>query len=137
MKAQKVKLSAKALGRAGVMLSLMMSGLIIQASAGVEDKTDALLAQMTLDEKIGQMVQVDMMALKDKTDIQKYFLGSMLSGGNSDAADNRPQTWLQAVNEYQALALQTRLKIPLLYGIDAVHGHNNIDGAVVFPHDIG
>ena len=119
------------------MLSLMMSGLIFQASAGVEDKTDALLAQMTLDEKIGQMVQVDMMALKDKADIQKYFLGSMLSGGNSDPADNRPQTWLQAVNEYQAIALQTRLKIPLLYGIDAVHGHNNIDGAVVFPHDIG
>ena len=96
-----------------------------------------LLAQMTLDEKIGQMVEVDMNGLQDKADIQKYFLGSMLSGGNSDPADNLPQTWLQAVNEYQSYALKTRLKIPLLYGIDAVHGHNNIDGAVVFPHDIG
>jgi beta-glucosidase len=96
-----------------------------------------LLAQMTLDEKIGQMVQVDMAALKDKGDIQKYFIGSMLSGGNSDPSDNLPQTWLQAVNDYQSYALKTRLKIPLLYGIDAVHGHNNIDGAVIFPHDIG
>src|SRR5450759_1590437 len=78
-----------------------------------------------------------MNALKDKADIQKYFLGSMLSGGGSDPIDNRPQTWLQAVNEYQSWALKTRLKIPLLYGVDAVHGHNNIDGAVVFPHNIG
>lgn len=98
---------------------------------------DALLAKMTLDEKIGQMVQVDMAALKDKNDVQKYFLGSVLSGGGSDPADNRPETWLKSVNEFRALALQTRLRIPLLYGIDAVHGHNNILGAVIFPHHIG
>src|ERR1700744_3680264 len=61
----------------------------------------------------------------------------MLSGGVPDPADNRAQTWLQAVSDYQSYALKTRLKIPLLYGIDAVHGHNNIDGAVIFPHDIG
>ena len=92
---------------------------------------------MTLDEKIGQMTQVDSSALKDKSDVQKYFIGSVLSGGGSDPADNRPETWLQTVNEIRALALQTRLKIPLLYGIDAVHGHNNILGAVIFPHHIG
>ncbi len=78
-----------------------------------------------------------MNALKDNADIQKYYFGSMLSGGNSDPADNRPETWLKAVNNYQSWALKTRLKIPLLYGIDAVHGHNNIDGAVIFPHNIG
>src|SRR5690349_18286330 len=98
---------------------------------------DALLAKMTLEEKIGQMVQVDLLALKDKSDVQKYFIGSVLSGGGSDPADNRPETWLQTVNDIRALALQTRLKIPLLYGIDAVHGHNNILGAVIFPHHIG
>jgi len=108
-----------------------------QNFAEYDRRAGALLSQMTLDEKIGQMVQVDMNALKDKADIQKYFLGSMLSGGNSDPADNRAQTWLQAVNEYQSWALKTRLKIPLLYGIDVVHGHNNIDGAVIFPHNIG
>lgn len=98
---------------------------------------DALLAKMTLDEKIGQMVQVDMLALKDKTDVRKYFLGSVLSGGDSDPADNHPETWLKAVMEFREQALQTRLKIPLLYGIDAVHGHNNILGAVIFPHHVG
>ena len=98
---------------------------------------NALLAKMTLDEKIGQMVQIDSSAITDKADVKKYFIGSVLSGGGSDPADNRPETWLQFVNAFQAQALQTRLKIPLLYGIDAVHGNNNIDGAVIFPHNVG
>src|SRR3954469_22742132 len=91
-----------------------------------DKEVESLLAQMTLDEKIGQMVQVDSGALKDKSDVQKYFIGSVLSGGNSDPPDNRPETWLKLVNEIRAQALKTRLKIPLLYGVDAVHGHNNI-----------
>ena len=98
---------------------------------------DALIAKMTLDEKIGQMVQVDSAALKDKTDVKKYFLGSVLSGGGSDPADNLPATWLKLANDFQAQALQTRLKIPLLYGVDAVHGHNNVLGAVILPHHVG
>jgi beta-glucosidase len=102
-----------------------------------DNRVDALLSQMTLDEKVGQMVQADMLAVKDKNDVTKYFLGSVLSGGSSDPADNRPETWLQAVNDYKSRALETRLKIPLLYGIDAVHGHNNILGAVIFPHHVG
>jgi beta-glucosidase len=103
-----------------------------------EAEARALLARMTLDEKIGQMVQVDSAALKDKADVQNYFLGSVLSGGTSDpASGNTVQDWLKFVGEFQAHALQTRLKIPLLYGIDAVHGHNNVDGATVFPHHIG
>jgi beta-glucosidase len=105
---------------------------------GHDQEVDALLAQMTLNEKIGQMVQVDSSAVKDKVDVQKYFLGSILSGGTSDPADgNSVQSWLHLVTEFQNQALQTRLKIPMLYGIDAVHGHNNIDGAVIFPHHIG
>jgi beta-glucosidase len=98
---------------------------------------DALVARMSLDEKIGQMVQVDSAALKDKGEVRKYCIGSVLSGGDSDPADNLPGTWLKMVNEFQAQALQTRLKIPLLYGVDAVHGHNNILGAVIFPHHVG
>jgi beta-glucosidase len=100
-------------------------------------KVDALLSKMTLDEKIGQMVQADIGALRVKSDIQKYFIGSILSGASSAPSGNRPQSWLQAVNECKSWALKTRLGIPLLYGIDAVHGHNNIDGAVIFPHNIG
>jgi beta-glucosidase len=93
---------------------------------------------MTLDEKIGQMVQVDSSALQDKSDIATYFIGSVLSGGNSDpAAGNTAQDWLDFVNRFKPYARQTRLKIPLIYGIDAVHGHNNVNGATVFPHNIG
>ena len=103
-------------------------------------EVEALLAQMTLDEKIGQMTQVDSSALKDKTDVQRYFLGSVLSGGNSDPdAGNTAQDWLAFVESFQNQALQTRLKIPLIYGIDAVHGHNNIGGCrhLSAPHRSG
>src|SRR5260221_13137169 len=71
-------------------------------------------------------------------DIQRYFLGSVLSGGGSDPSpDNSAGSWLKLSSEVQSQALKTRLKIPIIYGIDAVHGHNNVDGAVVFPHNIG
>jgi beta-glucosidase len=103
-----------------------------------DKQVEALLAQMTQDEKIGQMTQADSGALKDKFDVQKYFLGSVLSGGSSDPdAGNSIQNWLDFVTSFQTQALQTRLKIPIIYGIDAVHGHNNVDGAVIFPHHIG
>ncbi len=107
------------------------------AKETIEKRVEALLSQMTLLEKLGQMTQADMNAVKDKADIRKYGLGSMLSGGDSDPADITPKGWLNACEEYQSWALKTRLKIPLIYGIDAVHGHNNVDGAVIFPHDIG
>jgi beta-glucosidase len=98
----------------------------------------ALLAQMTLDEKIGQMVQADLNCVTDRADIQKYGFGSMLSGGNSKpAGENNPATWVATCNELQSYALKTRLKIPLIYGIDAVHGHNDVIGATIFPHHIG
>ena len=112
---------------------------VLPAAAQQSDaarQADALLSQMTLDEKIGQMTQADMDAMKNPADIAKYALGSMLSGGDSDPSKTAV-AWLNAVNGYQSWALKSRLHIPLLYGIDAVHGHNNIDGAVIFPHDIG
>jgi len=102
-----------------------------------DDQTEALLARMSLEEKIGQMMQVDANALTNKADIKNYFLGSVLSGGNSDPADITARGWAKAVEEYQAWAFRTPLKIPLIYGIDAVHGHNNVKGAVIFPHNIG
>jgi len=105
--------------------------------AEIHDRVEALLALMTLDEKAGQMTQVDMNALQDKDDVRKYALGSMLCGGNSAPADNTAKGWAKAVDQYQSCALKTRLKIPLLYGIDAVHGHNHLDDAVIFPHNIG
>src|ERR1700687_3388652 len=95
-----------------------------------DGKVRELLSQMTLEEKIGQMTQAEQDALKDVNDIQKYFLGSLLSGGSSDPkAGNSLEAWTNMYDGYQALALKTRLAIPILYGADAVHGHNNVLGA--------
>ena len=93
---------------------------------------------MTLEEKIGQMTQAEQDALKDINDIEKYSLGSLLSGGDSDPkAGNSLEAWTDMYDGYQARALKTRLAIPILYGADAVHGHNNVLGAVIFPHNVG
>ena len=103
-----------------------------------DPQVDALLAKMTLDEKVGQMTQPDQLFLKSDADIAKYFLGSVLSGGDSDPKEgNSLEAWTNLVDRYQKRALETRLSIPLLYGVDAVHGHNNVLGAVQFPHNIG
>ena len=103
-------------------------------------KAKELLSRMTLDEKIGQMIQPDQGSLKYPVDVEKYFLGSLLSGGGSGPKNKDDYTlkgWTDLIDGYQKHALKTRLAIPLLYGIDAVHGHNNVPGAVIFPHDIG
>lgn len=93
---------------------------------------------MTVDEKIGQMTQPDQMYLGSIDDIEKYHVGSLLSGGDSDPkTGNDLESWTDLYDRYQSRALKTRQKIPLLYGIDAVHGHNNVIGAVIFPHNIG
>jgi len=97
-----------------------------------------LLARMTLDEKIGQMTQPDYSAITDQSDIENLFLGSVLSGGDTDPrAGNSVAAWTDLYDSVQARSAKTRLKIPVLYGVDAVHGHNNVLGAVIFPHDIG
>eukprot|EP00271_Cylindrocystis_brebissonii_P011494 TRINITY_DN29330_c0_g1_i1.p1 TRINITY_DN29330_c0_g1~~TRINITY_DN29330_c0_g1_i1.p1 ORF type:complete len:699 (-),score=109.56 TRINITY_DN29330_c0_g1_i1:636-2732(-) len=93
---------------------------------------------LTLDEKIGQMVQVDKNALVHDSDIATYFLGSVLSGGGGRPFwGNQPTDWADMVDHYQAQAARTRLAIPLVYGVDAVHGHNNVFGTTVFPHHVG
>jgi beta-glucosidase len=103
----------------------------------VDTRVRDLLSRMTLDEKIGQMVQADLGAVTNAADVQKYALGAMLSGGDSKPPENNPATWLETVHQLESWALKTRLKIPLLYGIDAVHGHNDVVGTVIFPHNIG
>jgi beta-glucosidase len=97
-----------------------------------------LLAQMTLDEKIGQMTQPEQDALKDPADVENLFVGSVLSGGSSDPKEgNSLEAWTNLYDRLQARTEKTRLRIPILYGVDALHGHNNVIGAVIFPHNVG
>ncbi len=96
-----------------------------------------LLGRMTLDEKIGQMTQVDLRHLAAESDIATYALGSVLSGGGSTPDENTPVGWADMIDGFQRAALSTRLRIPILYGVDAVHGHGNLRGATIFPHNIG
>ena len=103
----------------------------------VMERVRDLLSYMTLEEKIGQMTQVDRQFLESDNDIGAYFLGSLLSGGGSTPAKNFPKAWAEMYDGFQNIALSTRLGIPLIYGIDAVHGHNNVVGATIFPHQIG
>ncbi len=101
-------------------------------------RVDDLLARMTLEEKVGQMTQAERIDVAaDPGLITTYQLGSVLSGGGSVPESNTPEAWADMVDEFQEAALDTRLGIPLLYGVDAVHGHANLLGATVFPHNIG
>lgn len=97
-----------------------------------------IVSNMSLAEKVGQMTQPDIPSIKDLNEIKTLFLGSVLSGGGSDPkSGNTLADWTNLYQECQSRALATRLGIPLMYGVDAVHGHNNVLGAVVFPHNIG
>jgi beta-glucosidase len=104
----------------------------------MEERVEDLLGRMTLEEKIGQMTLVEKNSINFRPeDITDLAIGALLSGGGGYPTDNSPEGWLEMVNGFQEYALQTRLGIPLLYGVDAVHGHNNVIGAVIFPHNIG
>ncbi|ALO91589.1 Glucan 1,4-beta-glucosidase [Streptomyces hygroscopicus subsp. limoneus] len=106
-------------------------------SAPVPDRVSDLLARMTLDDKLGQMTQVEKDALVPQSDLAAYRIGSVLSGGDSTVSPNNAQTWADTYDSLQRTALTTPLGIPVIYGIDAVHGHNAVRGATLFPHNIG
>ncbi len=108
------------------------------SSLSTAQRVDDLLSQMTLAEKIGQMTQAERIDVDaDPSLITTHGLGSILSGGGSTPASNTPEAWADMVDRFQEAALETRLGIPLLYGVDSVHGHGNLRGATVFPHNIG
>jgi len=108
------------------------------AAAGCVSTADCL-AKMTLAEKAGQMTQVANSYINNKNDITTYALGSVLSGGGGgpNGAGGTATQWADMVDDFQGYALRSRLGVPLIYGVDAVHGHNNVQGAALFPHHIG
>ncbi|CAL5425597.1 unnamed protein product [Camellia sinensis] len=96
-----------------------------------------LMSRMTLAEKIAQMTQIDRASATPEV-MRNYSLGSLLSGGGSLPMTNaNVEDWVKMVNEFQKGSLSSRLGIPMLYGIDAVHGHNNVYKATIFPHNVG
>lgn len=110
----------------------------LDATLPVDQRVADLIGRMTIEEKVGQMTQAERGAVSgDPSLIAQWQLGSVLSGGGSTPATNTPAAWVEMVNDFQTQALRTRLQIPLIYGIDAVHGHGNVYGATVFPHNIG
>ncbi|MBN1696183.1 MAG: glycoside hydrolase family 3 C-terminal domain-containing protein [Spirochaetales bacterium] len=105
-------------------------------NAAVSQRVSDLLARMSLAEKIGQMTQANLLNVTAQ-DVRNYLLGSVLSGGGSVPSNNTPQGWADTYDNLQNAALSTPLGIPIIYGVDAVHGHNNVGDAVMFPHNIG
>ncbi|MFE7775403.1 glycoside hydrolase family 3 N-terminal domain-containing protein [Streptomyces sp. NPDC057445] len=109
----------------------------LDARLPVQKRVADLLSRMTLAEKAGQMTQAERNALKTQGDIASYDLGSLLSGGGSVPTPNTPEAWAKMIDAYQLRSRATRFQIPLIYGVDAVHGHNNVVGSTIMPHNIG
>ena len=107
-----------------------------------EARIDALIGKMTIEQKVGQLVQADISTITPK-DLETYPLGSILAGGNSGPNGNERSTaadWAKLVGDFRAVSLRPQangVAIPIIFGVDAVHGHNNIPGATLFPHNIG
>src|SRR3546814_19348616 len=97
---------------------------------------------MTIEQKVGQLIQADISTVTPR-DLETYPLGSILAGGNSGPNGNERSSaadWAALVGEFRAVSLQPQdngVAIPIIFGVDAVHGHNNIPGATLFPHNLG
>ncbi|KAF7120121.1 hypothetical protein RHSIM_Rhsim13G0072400 [Rhododendron simsii] len=103
----------------------------------VEARIKDLISRMTVEEKIGQMTQIDRVVATPSV-VREFFIGSVLSGGGSVPFEKALSSdWADMVDGYQKAALETPLGIPIIYGIDAVHGNNSVYGATIFPHNIG
>ncbi|KCZ93341.1 glycoside hydrolase family 3 protein [Hyphomonas johnsonii] len=111
-------------------------------SPAIEARIDALMAKMTLEQKVGQVIQADNGSITPE-EVKQYRIGSVLSGGNS-GPDGKPygtiDEWVADVDAYYAASVDpegVEVAIPIIWGIDAVHGHNNVIGGTLFPHNIG
>jgi hypothetical protein len=123
---------------ASVVLALSLFSLSACTKTPEENPIDTLeerVAAMTLEEKLGQMIQAERNAINSSA-VNALNLGSILSGGGSHPNPNTPQGWLSMTTSFRNASLNSSSGLPVLYGVDAVHGHNNLLGAVLFPHNI-
>lgn len=109
----------------------------MDAKLSIETRVEDLLDRMTTKEKIGQLALVEKNSIKDVADIQEYNLGALLSGGGGNPASNTPEEWRRMVERFESSSKKNCLGIPLLYGVDAVHGHGSLPSATIFPQSIG
>jgi len=109
----------------------------MDASLPIEVRVNDLLAHMTLEEKIGQMALVEKNSVRTMSDVTSYGLGAILSGAGGKPEDNTPEGWREMIAGFSDAARTSRTGIPVLYGVDANHGHGNVPGATIFPHAIG
>ncbi len=100
------------------------------------EDVEQLIADMTVAEKVGQMTQASNTAITE-SEVADLAIGSVLSGGNGNPERNNPSVWSDMVGGFRAASGESRLGIPILYGVDAVHGHSNVGGATIYPHNIG
>ncbi len=103
------------------------------------DKVEIMLQRMTLAQKVGQMVQTERLAITP-AQVKAWHIGSVLSGGGSCPGKNQVDDWVQMNDAYWAASMEEdeeHLPIPVIYGVDAIHGNNNVSGATIFPHNIG
>lgn len=111
----------------------------IMNDKNITEKVEVLLQKMTLKQKIGQMTQPERLHITPE-EVRLYSIGSVLSGGGSLPGDNNPADWVKMNDEFWSASMDSsddRIPIPILYGVDAIHGNNNVKGATVFPHNMG
>ncbi len=117
----------------------------LDASLPISRRVSDLMSRMSLAEKVGQMTQADKSMFTDSSttsnnsvnNLRAWYLGSVLSGGGDVPTPNTPTGWADMIDSFEAQSLATPLQIPLIYGLDTVHGDNNMAGATLFPHNIG
>jgi len=114
----------------------------VEADPVLEGRLNDLLSRMTVEEKVGQIIQADIASVSP-ADVRDYHLGSILNGGDSGPYRNDkalPPAWLKAADEFYAASMDVpagQVAIPVIWGSDCVHGNSNIIGATIFPHNIG
>ena len=110
--------------------------------SSIEAQIDEILPKLTLEQKVGQVIQADTGSVTPE-EVKEYRLGSVLSGGNSAPGPlpyAESKKWLEMADKYFNASIDNEgveIAIPIIWGIDAVHGHANLKGAIIFPHNIG
>lgn len=111
----------------------------VPANQALEEKITAIMAGMSLKEKVGQLIMAEIKAISPK-DAKRNNIGGLLNGGGSwptEKPGSRPIDWLAMADLYYNESVKSKSRIPIIWGTDAVHGHNNLAGATIFPHNIG